>query len=485
MLVFFGYVENYSLFVLSVTVYSVAGLLVVKRRTSRWLVLPLLVLATFFHVLGVTLIPSAIYLLVADSKLGHAISRLNRGTKLLVGLAGVCVLGAVFLYFYYTDYFFRFAIIPIVRNMFTVEGYTLFSFKHLADYFNLLVMLLPGLAIMVSVLLFLPVRKTFKQREYRYLLILVLSTLGAVFLFDPKLGMARDWDLFSFSGVPLTLLCYYSVLDGRNRFTSSGMLSGLAITLGLLSLVPRVVSQVIPDISLAHFRNHIHLDKEKNRNSRILLVNHYRDIGDAATAQVELTRWKMDHPEELLMEKCNELYYKEKRLDETIFLLRKALELNPVYTDAYSFLGFCYLDLKKYDSALLLIRIACGLRPYNAPTLNNLGFAYQCNREYSKAEKAFLQAYAIDGTMFEPIYNLAYLYRILNKKDKYRRFLVKAGSREDAPVAVVKELGDHYLGNGEYAKAAEAYELAIQRGLDSAYVVQLKATHPGLRRWLH
>ena len=105
---------------------------------SKWLVLPVLGLSIFFHILAVTLIPSTVYLLFANSKLGNTISRLNLKTKLLGGLAAVCVLMAAFLYFYSTDYFFRCAIVPVIMNRFTVEGYTLLSFKHLADYFNLL-----------------------------------------------------------------------------------------------------------------------------------------------------------------------------------------------------------------------------------------------------------------------------------------------------------------------------------------------------------
>ena len=38
--------------------------------------------------------------------------------------------------------------------------------------------------------------------------IMLVCCLGAVFVLDPKLGMPRDWDLFSFAGVPFVVLCY-------------------------------------------------------------------------------------------------------------------------------------------------------------------------------------------------------------------------------------------------------------------------------------
>jgi tetratricopeptide (TPR) repeat protein len=478
-------VENYSLFVFSVTVYSLTGLFVVSGKINRWFILPPLGLAIFFHVLGVTLIPSALYVLLINSRLTNAINRLSFKTKLLPGVFVATIAAIVFYHYYSTDYFFRFAIVPLFKDRFAIEGYTLFSLKHVVDSLNLLILLLPGLPIVAVSLLFLPVRTIFQQREYRYLLILLALTLGAVFIFDPKLGMSRDWDLFSFSGVPLAMWCYYLVLDKGNRIAGFSMISALAITLGFLLLVPRAFSQIIPEASLAHFESYIRFDEERNRNSRVLLVNYYENIGDSVKAQFELRRWKTDHPEEVLVSRCNELYFKEKRLDETIYLLRKALDLNPVYSDAYSFLGVCYLDLKKYDSALMLIKIANGLRPNHPPTVNNLGMAYASNGDYKRAEKALLQAIRLDSTMLGTLYNLARLYQSLNKMEKYHYYLNKLACRADAPMEAIGELGDYYLGQGEYEKAGEAYYRALQKGLDSLYVKGLIEKYPQLKDWLH
>ncbi len=481
MLLFFGYVENYSLFVLSVGVYSLMGLLVVKRKINRWLILPVLGLAVFFHTMGVTLIPSAVYLLVANSKLGNTLAGLNNKTKLLMGAITVVIFVSLFYYFYSTDYFFRFAFMPLFENRFTVEGYTLFSSKHLLDYFNLLILLLPGLPLVVVTLFFLPLRKIFKQRAYRYLLILLVSTLGAVFIFDPKLGMPRDWDLFSFCGVPLMILSYYIILDNRRLIRPCTIVSTLAVLLGFLSLFPRAASQVVPEISVAHFKNYSELDRIKSRTSRLILIDFYREAGDEEKAQLEREQWRVDFPEKRLVDSAVVLIKTGHPL-EAVPLLRQVLKINPLYADAWLNLGTCYMYLQDYDLAINCLIIANGLNPYNAQFLNDLGTAYLYMANYQRAEKALKQSVSFDTTLFQAIFNLVQLYALQNAEDKYHQYFLKLVSRSEASAELLKALGDSFLRRKDYKRAAEAYRVAAQKGLDSSYLEKLIEKYPQLRQ---
>ena len=483
MLLFFGYVENYSLFVLSVGVYSLIGLLVVKGKVNRWLILPVLGLAVFFHTMGVTLIPSAVYLLVANSKLGNALARLNSKTKLLMGAITVVILVSLFYYFYSTDYFFRFAFVPLLENRFTVEGYTLFSLKHIVDYLNLSILLLPGLPLVAVTLFFLPLKKVFRQREYHYLLILLVSTLGAVFIFDPKLGMPRDWDLFSFSGVPLVILGYYLVLENRRFIKSYITVTVLSIVLGFLSFFPRVMSQVVPEVSVGHCKNYFELDKMKNRTARLILITFYRKAGDENMAQLERERWRADFPEKRLVDSAVVLINTGHPL-EAVPLLRRVLQINPLYADAWLNLGTCYTYLQDYDLAIKYLIIANGLNPYNAQFLNDLGAAYLYMANYQRAEKALKQSVSFDTTLFQALFNLVQLYALQNDEDKYYQYFLKLVSRSEASAEVLKGLGDSNLRRRDYRRAAEAYRVAVQKGLDSAYVNQLTEKYPQLLQHL-
>jgi hypothetical protein len=245
MLLFFGYVENYSLFVPTVLIYTLVGLLVCQRRVSGWWLLPPLVAAVFFHVMGITLIPSAIYAIVAPTRFGRRIARIDPKTRWLLIFLGLAGTAAIFHHYYTTNLFFQFAFVPLLENRFTVNGYTMFSWKHLVDYLNLLLLLLPGLPVMATLLFLNPVRRLLQQRHYVYLCILLLSVLGTVFAFDPKLGMPRDWDLFSFAGIPLTIACYYVVAENRwsTRARPVAVLS-ILLSLAILILPEQLVNRI-------------------------------------------------------------------------------------------------------------------------------------------------------------------------------------------------------------------------------------------------
>ncbi len=479
-LLFFGYVENYSLFVMSAAVYSLLGLLVAKGKVNRWLVFPFVSLAIFFHVLGVMLIPSAIYLLVTNSKLGNSLSGLSRKTKLLITAVTAIIAALLFHYYYSTDYFFRFAFVPLFEDRFTVEGYTLLSTRHLMDYFNLLMLLLPGVPLVVATLLFLPIREMLKRREHCYLLILLASTLGAAFVLDPKLGMPRDWDLFSFSGVPLATFSYFLLLDRRNDKKQYPAVVTLAILVGFLSLFPRVISQTSTRISLAHFEDYLRQDRRKNKTARVLLINHYERLGDHESAQFEREKMVRDFPEKHDINRAK-MSFKQRRFSEAIYWCDNALEKDPICFDAYAIAGVCFLEMDRNDTAQTLLEIADGLNPYNPIVLNNLGTAYLRKGQFRRAEKALLQSIKHDPGFDKPVYSLANLYIHRGDIDKSFAYFEKLKSIEGVPPEYFGVLGDNYAGKGRFDKAARAYRQGLIRGLDSTYVNRLIEKHAPLK----
>jgi len=479
MLLFFGYVENYSLFVLSVAVYSLMGLLVVKGKLNRWLILPVVALEIFFHVLGVTLIPSALYLLLANSKLGDFLARLSRQLKLLIALVIAVMLLSVFYYFYTTDYFFRFAFVPLLENRFTVEGYTLFSLKHVLDYLNLLILLLPGLPVVAAVLLFLPMRKILKQRECRYLFILLVSTLGAVFVFDPKVGMPRDWDLFSFCGVPISIFAYYLYLNERQHYQYLVTISTLSFTLGFLALLPRAVAQVLPEVSVSHFKSYCKYDRAKNRTGRAILIDYYKKAGNEEAERLEIQRAYLDFPEKRLADSAAAIVATGKSL-EAVPLLRRVLEVNTLYADAWANLGKCQVYMHRYEDAIESLELANGLNPYHPIILNDLGVAYLSVGNYNRAEEMLQKSHSRSPSQREPLVNLVRLYTLWGRSAQYNEYFIKLSLRSDAPSQFLKGLGDWYLGKKDFTRSAEAFRAALQKGLDSVYVKQLIAKYPEL-----
>ncbi|MEW5993717.1 MAG: hypothetical protein AB1744_04890, partial [Candidatus Zixiibacteriota bacterium] len=480
MLLFFGYVENYSLFVLTVLVYTLLGLLIAKEQLNRWWIVLPQVLAIFFHLLGAILIPATVYLLAANTRFGRRLAHADGKTKLLLTLAVIAVGVFAFYRIYSSNPFFRFAFVPILPGRFTIEGYTLFSLKHLADFVNLLLLLLPGLPVFVVILFRQRLRPALRQRGFRFMAVLVASVLGAVFVLDPKLGMPRDWDLFAFAGVPLAVLAFYLILGHCREFIGT-FSAVLMIALGLLSLGPRVAAQVAPGVAEARFWDYMFLDRIKNKNARIILESYYKGLGREEEMKTQLEEWKQSFPEQAMLTEAikdmqsGAFFQAKEKVEEVI-------AANPMYWNAWSVLGTCHYNLHDLDSALICLRVADGLNPYSTRIYNNLANVYFGKRDYGRARTYWEKALGRDSLMLGALAGLDRLELTLRSAEEPCRHLTRAGARPDASVDILKALGDCYVSYREYERARKVFDVALHRGLDSAYVEQLAERFPQLRR---
>ena len=480
-MLFFGYVENYSLFVLAVTLYTLTGLQIARGKWRRWLLVPFLLLPIFFHVLGVTLVPSAVYLTLSGTRAGRVLSAFPAYGKWLAGLLPAAVAGVVFFHYYSSSLFFQMALVPLFENRFTIEGYTLFSFNHLGDCLNLLILLVPGIPVLLAALVILPKGDRPVGRIARYLLVLVLSTAGAVFVLDAKLGMPRDWDLFSFAGVPLAAGFYFLVLEKQQVMRGCRFVALLAVALGFFSLIPRTAGLSVPAVALGNFKSYLDYDKIKNRGGRQLLIKYYRDRDDHQTADLELDRWQNDFPEVTLATHGNQLAA-QGRTEEAIAVNKRAVDINPIFWVSYSNIGVYYIGLEQYDSAAVYLEIANGVNPFNTRILNNLGYAYSRLGEFDQAEDVLLYSHTLDTANIEPVLNLLQVYKSNNRPEEFRKFLFMAAARDGAPALVHKEVGDYWLNLAEFSKAAASYETALGLGFDSTVILELRKNFPQLNQ---
>ncbi|MFH1373451.1 MAG: tetratricopeptide repeat protein [bacterium] len=481
MLLFFGYVENYALLMTMTMLYTLSGLAVTRSGASPWWTLPLLVGAVFLHLLALVLLPSFLYLVLRRTALGRAVAHLSLKSRVLT--ITVTALAALVLYYYlYTSYlFFTFALLPLVPDQFTVEGDWLFSLKHFIDLGNLVMLLIPGLPVLAVSLLVLPSGGRWRRSEYRFLGIAVLGTLIGVAVFNPGIGMPRNWDLFSIVGVPLTILAYFTVLDQRHRLSFVRPAVAMAILLGILSLAPRVASQTMPRYAIAHFKNYLQLDRIRNRNAWQLLTDYYQQIGDTTAAARVTSDKQALFPEIALNDRARELFSRGQHV-QAMALADQALQHNPLLYDGYYNLGSCCLRLGMTDSALVLFQIANGLNPYHAPTLAMMGTVHSTKSEYHKAEKNFLQAWQCDNTDKNALIGLVWVYEQLQDYDRSLQFLTRLYRFRQVPHHIFRETGDSYVVAGAFQQAARAYIYAVDRGLDPAYVDSMRAKYPQLRR---
>ena len=110
--------------------------------------------------------------------------------------------------------------------------------------------------------------------------------------------------------------------------------------------------------------------------------------------------------------------------------------------------------------------------------------AYAQKGDTARAEKAWITVTEWTDELIDAHLFLMDLYKARGDGEQYLKQLLAAGVRDDAPVRVIKELGDYQMAEGRYADAAAAYRRTLAHGLDSSYVKQLIQQHPAFGEYI-
>ncbi|HSG98718.1 MAG TPA: hypothetical protein VLB27_01625, partial [candidate division Zixibacteria bacterium] len=200
---FAGYVESYALGFALFAFWMLAMIAWLRGRVHWRVFVAFWVLAQLCHVTALALVPATLYVL------WHKKER--------VGLAvfAVCVLtvGGTVLYFFRQ---LQVSALGVGESQFLVpflpqppHAYGIVSPAHWLDIVNHLFLLTPALAVAVLAALFSRRREQSTDVTVGHLhdsrifyALAVALPLCAAFLIDPKLGWARDWDLFALLSAP-------------------------------------------------------------------------------------------------------------------------------------------------------------------------------------------------------------------------------------------------------------------------------------------
>lgn len=456
----FGYVENYALFVACVGTFTLYGAVVVEGQAPRWIVLPPAVLACFFHIFGFFLLPAVIMLLLSKTQLSRWFCSISIATRTLMAVVSGIVLVAAYFAIRPADLQLTFVLLPLLPDRFTVDEYTLFSLRHLTDFVNLLFLLVPGLLPLLIVAL-----SSYRRGERRqwpgWLLFLSLSLLAAVFVINPGLGMARDWDLLSFCGPPLLIGLTIIALRTANR--AAGRLTvSLAIVLGIAGLSTRVAVLRHHDSAAEQFLDFANRYPLKNQSSLFAMAKQYtNDSANVTPVLDSLAHRFPQHP----MVLAGENSFANGKYDEAARMARAALARNYVHHQAHALLGATLLKTKRYDSAAYYLRIAAAMNPYNGVICNNLATTCMFLGNWGEARKWSDRSLAVTSD-YRPLIDAVAIRLILKDTTKAVEYFRQLTSRNDIPCTAFKALAGDFLRAGLLAKAREArhhYESCIRQ----------------------
>jgi Tfp pilus assembly protein PilF len=475
-LLFFGYFESYPIFVATVMLFGLTGLLVATGRCNRFWILPPLILAGFFHIFAMGLVPSAAYLLLRDTPLGRRAGRWPLKTRGILVASVVVVSALILWYFCSIDYFIRFTIVPPVEDRFTVNGYTMFSLKHLLDYANLLLVLLPALPFLVWVMTQKGAIGTSATVGARFLIRLAIPLLVMVFIFNPGLGMPRDWDLFSFAGVPLTILLFYVALSGGEK-SHGRTVALLSIALNLIILGPRVATQVSPEKGLAVFDSYARLDVARSVSGRFWVLKYLDERGDRVEHERRAIENRNALPQEGAVMTAVSLL-EQGRVSEAKAELYRAIAIAPCYEYAWYNLGNIYLNTGQLDSALVTLRIADAMLPFRPSVYERLGQIYSALGRWDDAEKYCRKTLLLAPGSYTAMLQLVEIYELQNRiadRDSVWRLLEALPS---PPIQALVDLTALAVQRKAFDEASRWLERSRRLGVDTTMIRRMEGMIP-------
>ena len=206
MQIFFGDVENYTLTAVFILLYFCFSLACIRGKRHIALPSSILAVAMTFHLLAGFLLPSLIFLYWLELKK-------RRYREMWSGIASfVLIVGLTLLFFHFNH-------LPI-RDLFWQShafghgGHIFRMFARPSVYYylkiiNLLFLLVPALILIVPLLLF----GLIKWDNFNiYLAIACVFMMGYIFIWEARLGVYNDWNMFANVSIPFSIFTGYNVL---------------------------------------------------------------------------------------------------------------------------------------------------------------------------------------------------------------------------------------------------------------------------------
>ncbi len=391
LLLFFGYAENYPLVWVALTGFTFFAIRYLKENEN--LLWPTLFLAfgVFIHLEMGIFLPALVYLLFARGK-GLRIYR--RFTMIFWTVASaLLIIGiAIFAWKYQSDIYIENIFLPLIVGKPIYPAYAILSLPHILDILNQMMLLSPLIFILIFAA-FKNFRTALKAKDKSFLLLSAIGALMFLTIIDPKLGLPRDWDLFSASALSLTLLLITLFSETFALALKKIMLP--LILLQLLSVLPYLAVNLKTQESIAYARYTIDLDINKSYPAYSVMLHYYQDLKDSIQSEELYAKY---HPLYV-----NEYSYLMAEQAIGKGMLSKAVDiLRPTTPDRFSWryhnlLSSLYYAKRDYPNALRESDIAVKLNGYSALLLSNRAKILNAMRRGNEALADLDKAYRLDS----------------------------------------------------------------------------------------
>ncbi len=445
---FFGYIESYSFMYVGILAYIFFGIRYLQGKGAFLWAGLFLLLAASFHLSALFVLPSLFYLAFARP-LGPSGSK-NAGVKfanMVVLFCVVFVIGAglhLLRTYAMKESPGSFLIYPFGGG----EGfYSFFSLAHLLDFLNHQLLVSPVSLVLWTVLLVLLWREiNFRENVVRFLIWITTCSFGFALLADPKLGYARDWDLFASCGLGVTLLGLHltvnllrdrpkaasgagperAVLRGDGAAMDLKRITLLLVVTSLVSTLPWILINATEGKAVARFGDLLKIDENRAAHGYETMACYFRDKGEH---EKTIRLWKNAiaiNPIPRYYAVLGNAYLRVKRYDEALEVLEKSIGMAPNRRGiqySHRSLGVCLSAKGRYDEAISHLRIAIDLAPGRADFHYIMGNILGKAGRYEEAVPYFETTLGLNPAEINSYKLLGIAFARMGKKEEAERYL--------------------------------------------------------------
>jgi Tfp pilus assembly protein PilF len=436
---FFGYVESYSLMFVALVAYLVFSLRYLKGENGFLWPCIFLLLSASFHLSAFFVLPSLLYLAWArPSESSHPKAGRVKFTNVIILM---CMLSFVILGLFLLKTYSpeglpgSFLIHPFGKGD---SLYSFFSLAHLLDFLNHQLLISP-VSLVLWMLLLVLFRKSMKLQSsvVRFLLWVTLGSVAFALLVDPKLGYARDWDLFAFAGIGISLLGLYLFIDvlrtkgeigmeGKVRVTEFSRMALVLVATSLVFTLPWIWINASQNKSVARFEDLLKMDERRAAHGYGTMACYFRDEGETKRT-VEF--WKKAiaiDPIPRYYAALGNAYSRLERYDQAIEAYDRSLGMDPYGPANYLLhrsLGLCLAKEGRYDEAAVQLKQVVKLKPNKPAYHYNLASVLAKAGRYGEAVPYFKRVLELDPNSAVTYRSLGFCYARMGKKEEAEKYL--------------------------------------------------------------
>ncbi len=477
-ILYYGYVEAYSLTTAASFIFFLSGTAALKNNSRSIMPIAAFGAAVFLHRVNIIYSPSLlIYIIyfIGPMKIKNWVA--SRG-KQLIYLAGACFILMYIAIKLWAPQFWQMAFLPIFADRFTLDEYTLFSAKHIVDYVNLLFLVVP-VAILAWVMpRILKEEKRNEPTSYEniFLWLAILSGGLSAFILEPKLGMARDWDLMSTMLVGIQVAGVYFWV--KRYYVNIRFQAATAIVAVIC------LSVFIPWLGLNYSRVGLYrynmammeLDPKHARAGFYAVGEMMQNAGGKGEVE-RILQYCYRHFPEVGLDKEGARNFRDGQLSKALDLFNRAIDANPAWFGPYLDKGICLVAMKRPKEAIEALETADGLNPYSPPVYRSLGDAYNLLGDKERAVAWWEKSLYYGPSEYQTFMALGQ-YCLQNNMPDSAIYYYTALPDSVYPREVLYQLGVAEMTKGDTLRASSYFDKYIAVGKDSTVIqniVKLKS----------